>query len=177
MTTPASPILFETVRLQVRRIEPGDVDAMYAVYSDADAMRWVGNGQPLGRTQCEEWVAVTQRNYATRGYGMFALVERATGQVIGFCGLVHPDGQALCEIKYALRREAWGQGYASEAATALLAYGATAFRLDKVIATTAPDNKASHRVLMKAGMQKAGLRHNDDGSDTQLFETDFSPLA
>jgi len=161
--------LFETARLQVRRIEPGDGAAMLAVYGDAEAMRWVGDGRPLVREQCEEWIGVTLRNYATRGYGMVSLVERAAGEAIGFCGLVHPDGQPEAEIKYALRRDRWGQGLATEAAAALLAWGASALGLQQVIATTALENTSSHRVLLKAGMQRGELRHNLDGSHTQLF--------
>src|SRR5579871_739553 len=115
-----TPIVFETLRLIARQIQPDDVEAMLAVYGDAEAMRWVGDGQPLDRAQCEQWVTVTHRNYATRGYGMYALVERQSGAVIGFCGLVHPGGQPEAEIKYALRREFWGQGFATEAAAALL---------------------------------------------------------
>lgn len=166
---PAEP-LFTTARLAVRRLAEHDLDAMHAVYGDADAMRWVGDGQPLARAQCEEWLAVTRRNYATRGYGMNAVVERGSGAVVGFCGLVHPGGQAEAEIKYALLRARWGRGLASELAAALLAHGAAAHGLRRVIATVAPDNLASQRVLRKAGMQRGALRRNDDGSFTQLFD-------
>ena len=164
-----SALLYLTERLRVRQIESTDVNAMHAVYGDADAMRWVGDGSPLAREQCEEWVVITQRNYALRGYGMSALVARNSGEVIGFCGLVHPGGQPEVEIKYALRREFWGVGLATEAAAGMLAYGATVFGITRVIATTAPDNTASHRVLSKAGMQRAQLRRNEDGSFTQYF--------
>lgn len=95
-------ILFETARLLVRHIEHTDADAMYSVYGDADAMHWVGDGQPLDHNQCEHWIEVTHRNYAVRGYGMFALVERQSQKPVGFCGLVHPGGQTEVEIKYAL---------------------------------------------------------------------------
>ena len=84
----------ETARLKIRRIVPSDVDAMFAVYGDAESMRYVGDGQPLTFERCEQWVRVTEKNYAARGYGMFALEERATGEVVGFAGLVHPGGQA-----------------------------------------------------------------------------------
>ena len=171
LAPPAGAVwLFDTPRLRVRRIEPGDGVAMLAVYGDAEAMRWVGDGRPLIRAQCEEWIDVTLRNYATRGYGMVALVERSTGGSIGFCGLVHPDGQPEAEIKYALRRDHWGQGLATEAAAALLAWGASALGLQQVIATAALENTASHRVLLKVGMQRGELRHNPDGSITQLFD-------
>jgi RimJ/RimL family protein N-acetyltransferase len=161
--------LFDTRRLRVRRIQPDDRDAMLAVYGDAEAMRWVGDGRPLSREQCEEWIGVTLRNYATRGYGMVAIVERESGQTIGFCGLVHPGGQPDAEIKYALRHERWRQGFATEAAQALLAWGAATWGLHEVVATTAPENKASHHVLLKAGMRRGELRRNGDGSRTQVF--------
>jgi len=132
-------------------------------------MRWVDDGKPLARADCVRWVDVTHRNYATRGYGMFAVVLRASGETIGFCGLVHPGGQVACELKYAFGRAHWGQGYATEAAAALLAHGAASFGVKAAIATTAPENLASHRVLLKAGMQRAELRTDDDGSQTQVF--------
>lgn len=161
--------IFETPRLAARRIEWPDVDAMFAVYGDRAVVRWVGDGEPLERAQCEEWVEVTHRNYAKRGYGMYALLDRQTGSIVGFCGLVHPGGQDDAEIKYALRRDGWGKGVATEAVVALLAYGATHLGLAKVIATTAPANAPSQRVLLKAGMQRDELRRNDDGSFTQVF--------
>lgn len=162
-------ILFETPRLRARTLQPSDVDALLAVYGDPEVVRWVGDGQPLDRTLCEKWVGVTQHNHATRGYGMVALVDRATGEVAGFCGLVHPGGQPEAEIKYALHRSRWGQGLATEAAAALLAHGVSRFGLTEVIATTAPENEASHRVLLKVGMERGELRRNDDGSFTQVF--------
>lgn len=161
-------MLFETPRLQVRHLGLQDLDDLFDVYGDADAMRWVGDGHPLSRESCAEWVAVTERNYALRGYGMFAIERRGAG-VVGFCGLVHPGQQPLAEIKYALRRDVWGQGLATEAARGLLAHGASAHGLREVMATAAPDNAASHRVLLKAGLRPAELRRNPDGSFTQVF--------
>lgn len=161
--------MYSTEHLLIRQIESTDVDAMHAVYGDADTMRWVGDAVPLAREHCAEWIVITQRNYALRGYGMSALVARHSGEVIGFCGLVHPGGQPEVEIKYALRREFWGKGFATEAVAGMLAYGASAFLIARVIATTSPENIASHRVLGKAGMQRGELRRNEDGSFTQLF--------
>jgi len=162
-------VVFETPRLIARRLEPEDRQAMLAVYGDVEAMRYVGDGTPLSPEECDRWLVVTAENYRKRGYGMFALVERDTGAVVGFCGLVHPGGQAEAEVKYALLRTVWGRGLATEAARALLDYGAAAHGLQRIIATVAPDNHASQRVLAKAGMQRGALRHNEDGSDTQFF--------
>lgn len=162
-------MLFRTPRLDVRRLTADDLDAMHAVYGDAAAMRWVADGRGLDRDGCRRWIEKTLDNYRVRGYGMSALALPATGVVVGFCGLVHPDGQQLPEIKYALRRKFWGRGLASEAARGMLGYGARVFGLREVIATTDPDNAASHRVLEKAGMRAAETRRNDDGSHTKVY--------
>jgi len=77
--------------------------------------------------------------------------------------------QVEAEIKYALRKEFWGHGFATEAAAALLAYGRSTHGLAQVIATAAPEHTVSHRVLLKAGMSPGQLRRNPDGSFTQLF--------
>ena len=165
-----SHIIFETERLKARHLEPGDLSALLEVYGDEDAMRWVGEGRAITEAECVQWLDVTANNYRQRGYGMAALVDRESGDVVGFCGLVHPGGQAEAEIKYALKRKWWGLGLASEAAAAMLRYGARVHGLQKIIATTAPENTASHRVLEKAGMVRGELRRNDDGSDTRIFE-------
>ena len=162
-------LLFETPWLLVRRLDEGDIEALFAVYGDADAMRFVGDGEPLSREGCSEWVEVTRRNYAIRGYGMAALVWKETGEVVGFCGLVHPGGQPDAELKYALKRTFWGQGLATEAARGMLDYGAKAFGLTRVIATIYPENKASERVLTKAGMTFVEDRPEDDGTITRVL--------
>ena len=140
------------------------------VYGDAEAMRWVGDGNPISQAECEAWLTVTENNYRKRGYGMFAIEDRASGQVIGFCGLVHPGDQQDAEVKYAFLRAYWGRGLATETVRALLLYGATHHALTRVIATVAPENKASQRVLLKAGMVKTELRHNEDDPYTHVFE-------
>ena len=161
--------MLETARLTIRRIVAGDAAAMHAVYGDAEAMRWVADGLPLARERCEDWVKVTERNYAARGYGMFTVLLRDSNEVVGFCGLVHPGGQPDAEIKYAFGRASWGKGYATEAATAMLRHGASAHGLARIIATAAPENLASHRVLAKAGMKPEEPRRSEDGAVTLVF--------
>jgi [ribosomal protein S5]-alanine N-acetyltransferase len=162
--------LFETERLVVRNLRRDDLEAMLAIYGDADAMRWVGDGAVLSREDALRWLDVTERNVATRGYGMCALTLRGGGDIVGFCGLVHPDEQEQAEIKYALARAHWSCGYATEAVRGMLDWGARRFGLHHVIFTTAPENTASHQVLRKAGMTEDALRRDHDGSTTQLFD-------
>lgn len=162
-------VAFTTQRLIAHYWTGAEIEALLAVYGDTDAMRWVGDGCAITRAQCEQWTHVTLANYAKHGYGMYALEEKATGSTIGFCGIVHPGGQAEAEVKYALLRSHWGRGLATEAVIGLLDYGIQTHGLRHITATTAPENVASHRVLLKAGLTRGELRDNGDGTLTQFF--------
>lgn len=165
-----SETVFETDRLVVRQWRDADVSDLLAVYGDAEAMKWVGDGQPLTESGCREWLVVTRRNYERYGYGMFAVELISEPGVIGFCGIVHPGGQPEPEIKYAYLRRVWGRGIATEAVRGLLGYATGTLGITRLIATTAQGNSASHAVLLKAGMTHGELRQDEDGGFTQYFE-------
>ncbi|MEZ6015085.1 MAG: GNAT family N-acetyltransferase [Planctomycetota bacterium] len=162
-------MLFRTPRLIVRRLGVADLDALVAVYGGPEGLEFVGDGEPLPRSECERWIEVTARNYATRGYGMAAIVEAAKGSVIGFVGIVHPSGQPEPEIKYALLARARGRGFATEAVDGMLAYAAFALGYGRVIATIHPSNLASQRVMLKCGAQRLATLRDADGGHTELF--------
>jgi len=162
-------LVFETERLRVRRWCASDQADLVAVYGDADAVRWVGDGQPITEDRCRRWLEVTRGTYEQRGYGMFAVERKAEPGVIGFWGIVHPGGQEVAEVKYAYLRRVWGEGIASEALVGLIAYGVRVHGIARMIATTAPENAASRRVLLEAGMRRGELRSHDDGGRTQVF--------
>jgi ribosomal-protein-alanine N-acetyltransferase len=161
--------MFQTERVRVRHLTENDLDALYAVYGDAEAMRWVDDGEPIVWEDCVTWLDVTLQNYDVRGYGMSALVLKSSGQVIGFCGVVHPGGQLEPEIKYALLRDYWGQGLATEVVRGMLAYVATHFALDRVIATIDPSNGASRRVLVKSGMLPLKTEQDEAGDWVEML--------
>ncbi|WP_052736655.1 GNAT family N-acetyltransferase [Aquincola tertiaricarbonis] len=161
---------FSTERCIVRRWREADLPALLAVYGDADAMQWVGAGQPITLDQCVQWLAVTQHNYTRYGYGMFAVELKGSLEVVGFCGLVRPGGQAQPELKYAYHRVHWGQGLATEVAAGLLQHAARRLGLQHVMATAAPENHRSHQVLLKAGMVRGALVNNLDETSTLVFE-------
>lgn len=162
--------VFETARLICRRWVTLDLDALFSVYSDIEGSRWVGDGTPITRQECEDWLQVTLKNYATRGYGMFALDQKDSGQTIGFCGLVHPSNQIEPEAKYAFLRSHWGLGYASEALPVLLDYGASKHGLTRIIATVAEPHVVSQRVLVRAGMKYSDTIAESDGSRTRIYQ-------
>lgn len=161
--------MYRTPRLVVRQMTADDYDALYATYSDPDAMKWVDDGLPITPEDCARWLDVTLRNYATRGYGMSVItLTDGISEVIGFCGLVHPGGQPDAELKYALRRAHWGHGYATEAARGMLDHARDTLGLTRVIATIDPDNRASDRVLRKLGFDHVEQRF-DDGEPVDVY--------
>lgn len=164
-------LLYTTPRLEVHSVADGDEEAFLAVYGDADAMRWVDDGRPITPDECAQWVRVTRANYIERGYGMSRLELTGSpdgAQLVGFCGLVHPNDQAEVEVKYALLRQHWGRGLATEALGGMLKYGERAFEIREVIATSAPENRASHRVLEKNGFVPLEIRIGEVGDRTQV---------
>ncbi|MFM1896355.1 MAG: hypothetical protein RLZZ385_1429 [Pseudomonadota bacterium] len=163
-------MIFETPRLTCRLWQPSDLSAIYELYSDPLGARWVGDGQPITLAECERWLQVTATNYRIRGYGMFALDDKSSGRLVGCCGLVHPGGQAEAEIKYAFLRDFWGRGLATEVVPALLEYAAYQHGLKRVIATVAPENLGSRRVLEKSGLLQCAEQRDDNGEQTLVYE-------
>lgn len=168
--TLSGQFLFETPRLTCRRWRASDEDMLFSVYSDEEVSRYIGDGQPISREECRAWLDVTATNYRTRGYGMFALEEKPDGQVVGFCGLVHPGGQPDPEVKYAFFNSHWGQGLASEMVPALLRFGHETFDLGRIIATVDDNNHASSRVLEKSGMRFVNLLESANEPPVRYYE-------
>ncbi|RIH90429.1 Acetyltransferase (GNAT) domain protein [Calidithermus terrae] len=148
-------IVLETRRLLLRRLEPRDAPALLAVFGDPEAMRFSDHGV-RDLPWVEGWLAGCLESYRQRGFGPYAVVERESGEVVGYCGLTHhPDlgGRPEVALGYRLARSRWGRGYASEAVAALLAYAIHTLRLRRVVAQIDPHNPASVRVAEKAGMR------------------------
>ncbi|MDB4474056.1 GNAT family N-acetyltransferase [Opitutaceae bacterium] len=165
----SASFLFETDRLWIRQIDMADEPAMFAVYSDPVGARFVDDGLPIERDEVGPWIVKTRENYRSYGYGMSVIMERASDAAVGFIGLVHPGGQVEPEVKYSLRRESWGHGFASEALTGMVAYGQREHGLREIIATVDPAHLASQHVLTKCGFSLREDRSNDDGSITHVF--------
>jgi RimJ/RimL family protein N-acetyltransferase len=158
--------VLETSRLILREFVPEDAGALARVISDPETMRFYP--APFGPAEVEEWIARNIRRYGANGYGLWAMDLKATGEMIGDCGITlqEVDGEQLPEIGYHLRRDAWGQGFASEAAFACRDYGFRALEADLLISLIRPENVASCRVAERNGMTiwketvRVGLRHS-----------------
>src|SRR5262249_45249588 len=94
------------------------------------------------------------------GFGFWAVVEKAAGQIVGSCGLKHLEDGPQIEVGYHLARAVWNRGFATEAARACLRYGFEKLTLDRIVGVVALENYGWQRVLEKIGMRYEGLgRH------------------
>lgn len=150
-------IYLATPRLALREFTAADVDLLVALDSDPAVMRYLNGGIPMPRDVIERNVLPRfLSSYARRdGYGVWAAVERATGDHVGWFSFQPTAGCAGGNIGlgYRLRRWAWGKGYATEGARALIHKGFTELDVQRVSATTYQDNRASRRVMEKAGLR------------------------
>lgn len=147
-------IIAQTERLFLRHFHILDQEAMFSIFGDAEVMRF-GDG-----VQTKEWVkhwltTCLERYYRQWGFGPYAVVERSSREVVGYCGLFFfPDvnGQPEIELGYRLARAKWGCGYATEAARAARDFAFQTLGVKRLIAMIDPMNDASIRVARKIGM-------------------------
>lgn len=146
--------ILETARLVLREFTPEDTDALCEILSDPVTMRYYP--APLDRKAVEEWIERNRLRYAVDGHGLWAMILKSSGGLIGDCGLYARqivDGVEEVEIGYHVRRALWGQGYAPEAARACRDYGFAQLEVDHLISLIRPENLQSRRVAEKIGMR------------------------
>jgi RimJ/RimL family protein N-acetyltransferase len=86
-----------------------------------------------------------------RGYGLWAVEEKATGEFIGRIGLLNPEGWPGLEVAWTLARERWGNGFATEGAQVAIRYAFDVLKIDHLISIIHPDNAPSIRVALRVG--------------------------
>lgn len=150
-------VYLETERLVLRRFTEADVDNVCELDSDPEVMRFLTGGIPTPRATIECEVLPRFLSYYQRddGYGFWAAIEKSSDDFLGWFGL-HPREEGSpgeVELGYRLRRSAWGKGYATEGARALIGKGFAELGAQRVVATTYQDNLASQRVMEKAGLR------------------------
>ena len=152
-----------TERLLLREFRWDDLDSVYAYESDPIVVRYVCYG-PSTKGECHQELAFHIEHQTTqrRVFYHLAVVLALTKRLIGWCGVkVTKPAHQQGEIGYALDRRYWGQGYATEAAQAMIAFGFERLHLHRIVGTCHPSNVGSIRVLEKLGMSYEGcLREN-----------------
>ncbi len=149
----------ETERLTLRVIAPGDEDAICAVTSDQEVSDNTSTLPfPYERSDAEAFIERVRQGIESGTEFCFGVRLRETGTLIGTMGVVLTTEHERGDIGYLFGREYWGQGYASEACAAVVAYAFGAFDIHKLTAAWYGDNPASGRVLEKCGFVREGMQ-------------------
>ena len=150
--------MIETPRLRLRQLTADDAPARLRLYADPLVERFMG---PPPASEAEERANIERHReayYARRGYGLWGVERRETGEIAGRCGLLCSaiGGREEVEISYLLGPAHRGQGLATEAARAVLAHAAGALRMERVVAVVDPANAPSARGAERLGMRREG---------------------
>jgi RimJ/RimL family protein N-acetyltransferase len=146
-----------TPRLRLRLWGPEDRAPFAAINAEPHVRRYL---RPTTRAGSDAWLDAIDRQFATEGWGFWAVEARETGALIGLCGLGHVPWEAFftpaIEIGWRLARAWQGRGLAREAAEAVLGFAFGTLGLDRVVAFTVPANTASWALMERLGMRKLG---------------------
>ncbi len=154
MTNPVAPTVLQIDGFIMRPLQISDLDALTAIWATPEVTRFLPSREvPILRENAEKSLQSFTEHWQQRGYGIGAVIESASSQMIGYCGLRYLDEMDEVELLYGLSKSYWGRGIATQAAKATVAYGFNVANLDKLIAMALPDNLASRRVIEKAGLQ------------------------
>jgi ribosomal-protein-alanine N-acetyltransferase len=143
----------ETERLILRPFTLGDLDAFAAICGDPEVMRYYP--APWTRERAEEFIRRQMANQEAHGHSLWAVIHKADGRLIGFCGLAYQlvERAQEVEVGYMLDKAYWGRGLAPEAARASLEYAFQRLGLVRLISLIRPENAPSIRVAEKNGLR------------------------
>jgi RimJ/RimL family protein N-acetyltransferase len=146
--------ILETDRLVVRHLDRGDLESLYALYRDPEIRRYFPEGTLTRDETREELEWFLDGHPEHPELGLWATIHKPSGRFIGRCGLLPwtIDDRPEVEVAYLLAREFWGQGLATEAASAIVRYAFDQLGLSRLICLIDPANQASIGVAERIGM-------------------------
>ncbi|ONH54598.1 GNAT family N-acetyltransferase [Frankia sp. CcI49] len=155
-----------TPRLVLRGWHPDDVSAYFEIVSGEG----MADHTPQPSTEAGAWsqTAFQIGHWALRGYGMWAVEDRGSGELLGRAGLYEALGWPGCEVAWTIRRERWGEGLATEAGAAALEFAFDAVDRDHIISIMTADNIGSIHVAGKLGL-KYDRTQTLQGADYSIY--------
>jgi RimJ/RimL family protein N-acetyltransferase len=162
--------ILETPRLALRLIEAGDAPFILRLLNEPSFLRFIGD---RGVRTLDDARAYIENgpvaSYARHGLGLW-LAQLRDGTAIGMCGLLKRDNLDDIDIGFAYLPAFWGQGYAYEAAAAVMDHGRRVLGIPRIVAIVSPDNAGSIRLLEKIGLvYERRIDFNGDGRETSLY--------
>jgi RimJ/RimL family protein N-acetyltransferase len=147
-------IILETPRLVLRHLEPSDLDALFALYRDPEMRRHFPDGTLTREETAAELEWFRNGHPEFPELGLWATIERGTGAFLGRCGLLPwtIEGMHEVELAFLIDKARWREGFATEAALAIVEYARIRLGIGRLICLILPGNVASAGVAAKAGM-------------------------
>ena len=147
--------LIETERLRLTAFAERHFEAYASMLADPGSTKFVGDGEPLDRMNAWRSMAMLLGHWALRGYGMWAIERKDTGQFIGRVGLHRPEGWPDLELGWMLMAEQRRHGYATEGARAALEFAFRKLDAQRLVSLIRIDNAAAERVARRLGGRQA----------------------
>ena len=144
----------ETERLVLRPMFATDINGLFLIFTDPKVMASFGV-ELFSLEQMQRWLDRNLDHQNTYGYGLFSVILKKTGELIGDCGLEQMEEMGAAELGYDFRSAFWNLGYATEAACVVRDYAFGVLKLPELISLIRVGNLASKRVAEKVGMTLA----------------------
>lgn len=173
MTEPAQrDRVFETARLVLRRLSPGDAPFILELVNDPAWLRFIGDKGVRNLDDARGYIANGPADmYERLGFGLYCAERKTDGRPVGICGLIRRDGLDAVDLGFAFLPEFRKQGFAREAAAATLVHAREAFGFSRVLAITTPGNVDSIRLLESLGFADRGaVRLTPDAEEVRMLE-------
>lgn len=174
----AALVLLETPRLRLRRVSLEDAPFILDLLNEPSFLAFIGDKGVRDIAGAEQYIRQgPMASYERFGFGLYLVLLRDGDVPIGMCGILKRDALPDVDIGYAYRPAWWSQGYAFEAAEAVLAHGRADFGLRRIVAILSPENEASKRLLTRLGFREEGLIELPaDPRPTTLFSINLGAL-
>jgi len=164
-------IVCETPRLRLRHLASHDAAFILELLNEPEFIRNIGDREVRSLEDAGRYIrSGTVTGYEKSGFGLYLVELQEDATPIGICGLLKRDYLDDVDVGFALSKKFRNQGYAFEAACAVMRYGQQVLRLGRIVAITAPDNHASIKLLRRLGLEfERNIRVPDVARDTSLF--------
>ena len=163
----------ETERLFLRPLQTSDIAALASLWADPEITRFMGG--PRNYDEVHKDLTEDAQLQPQPKFDLWTVIEKATEQIVGHCGIIEKevDDRDEHELVYVIAKCAWGQGYATEIASAIKDSAFEHLGLKRIIALIDPGNPASARVATKAGLQHEKDTVRPNGKTMQVFALDL----
>lgn len=141
-----------------------DLEEIHTLWTEPDMRRHLFDGEAISKVRAEDFLRRSEHDFEERGHGLWGVRRRGSEPLIGFCGLLSVEESGEAELLYGLDRKVWGEGFATEAAKAVIHSGFERAELSRISADADEENTASTKVMERLGMRFEG--RGDRGGGT-----------